>query len=251
LGRSEDDVALDVTDSGILDAYAPSAHRIDPRRVMEIAARVIDPSGQVVSFRKDTRSYGFEVVTRPWSVIEEAEAAVGDISHGGLRFGHEFKDGYMPWVQPFIYRLVCTNGLEVPDATLKVSSEGRTTEGVLESLEEMARIAFERVDADIEAFYELKNHPIHQAERTLTRMARELGISAARLRSILEAFPGYLDGNGQVSEFDLINAITNEANNPSMENQFNAQRKLQRAGGTIAFSHATRCPTCASQIGSV
>jgi hypothetical protein len=122
---------------------------------------------------------------------------------------------------------------------------------VLDRLEEMARIAFERVDADIEAFYELKNHPVDNPERTLARMARELGISAARLRSILETFPEYLDANGQVSEFDLINAITNEANNPSMDSQFNAQRKLQRSGGSIAFSHATRCPTCASQISTV
>jgi len=247
LSRKDDDVQVSLTDDGLQDLYNPGAKRIDPAQVLEIAARVVSPDAQVVEWRHTNKGYGFEVITRP-TVVEEAELAVSDISHGGLRFGHDWKAGYLPWVQPYIYRLVCTNGMEIPDQTLAISSEGNTLEEVIASLEEKAEIAFGRVQSDIDAFYELRTHPVDQPERVLVRMGQEQGIGDRRLRTILESLPEYMDEAGRVSQFDLVNIITNEANRESLDQSFNARRSLQRAGGSIAFEHRTRCHVCSSAL---
>src|SRR5665213_2323586 len=191
LSRKDEDVIVSVTDDGLQDVYNPGAKRIDPAQVLEIASRVVAPDAQVVEWRQTNKGYGFEVITRP-TVVEEAELVVRDISHGGLRFGHDWKAGYLPWVQPYIYRLVCTNGMEIPDQTLAISSDGNTIEEVIASLEEKAEIAFARVEADIDAFYELRSHPVEQPERVLVRMGQEQGIGDRRLRTILESLPEVL-----------------------------------------------------------
>lgn len=247
LSRKDDDVQVSLADSGLQDVYSPGAKRIDPSEVLQIASRVVAPDAQVVEWRQNNKGYGFEVITRP-SVVEEAELIVRDISHGGLRFGHDWKAGYLPWVQPYIYRLVCTNGMEIPDATLAISAEGNTMEEVIASLEESAEAAFARVESDIAAFYELRSHPVEHPDRLLVRMGREQGIGDRRLRTILESLPEYLDDAGNVSQFDIVNILTNEANRASLDQSFNARRNLQRAGGAIAFEHRTRCPSCQSSL---
>ena len=246
LSRKEDDVQVSITDDGLQDAFKPDARRIDPAEVLGIASRVVGADAQVVEWRQNNKGYGFEVVTRP-SVIEEAELVVNDISHGGLRFGHDWKAGYLPWVQPFVYRLVCTNGMEIPDATLAVSTDGNTLEEVIADLELKAEAAFGRVEADIAAFYELRSHPVEHPERVLVRMGQEQGIGDRRLRTILESLPEYMV-DGRVSQFDLVNIITNEANRESLDQSFNARRTLQRAGGNIAFEHRSRCGVCQSAL---
>jgi hypothetical protein len=247
LSRNDDDVQVSVTDSGLQDVFKPEARRINPAQVFEIASRVVSPDAQVVEYRQNNKGYGFEVITRP-TVVEEAELVVNDISHGGLRFGHDWKAGYLPWVQPFIYRLVCTNGMEIPDATLAVSSDGNTLEDVIADLELKAEAAFGRVEADIAAFYELRSHPVSDPERLLVRMGAEQGIGDRRLRTILESLPEYMDDAGNVTQFDLVNILTNEANRETLDQSFNARRALQRAGGNIAFEHRTRCGTCQSAL---
>ncbi len=247
LADTHDEVAITLTDSGVEDAHQPNGRRIDPRSVFEIAARVVSPDAQVVDYRRNNQNYSFEVITRP-TVVEEAELAVRDISHGGLRFGQEWKENLAPWVQPYIYRLICTNGMEIPDSTLAITSRGNTMEEVLASLEEMAQVAFGRVESDIQAFYDMRNVTVEHPAMVLARMGREQGISENRLMHIIEGLPEYLDENGRCTQFDLVNILTNEANNPNLVNRFQAMRTLQQAGGNIAFEHATRCGTCQSRL---
>ena len=129
-------------------------------------------------------------------------------------------------------------------------SEGNTVEEVIASLEEKAQIAFARVEADIAAFYDLRGHPVEHPERVLVRMGQEQGVGDRRLRTILESLPEYMDDAGRVTQFDLVNIITNEANRESLDQSFNARRTLQRAGGNIAFEHRTRCGVCQSTLTS-
>ena len=56
------DVDVAVTDSGLQDVFAPNGRRLDPRQVLEVAARVMNADDQVVSWRRDNQAYGFEVV---------------------------------------------------------------------------------------------------------------------------------------------------------------------------------------------
>jgi hypothetical protein len=243
LTRAGGDVEVAVSESaGLMDVFAPNGRRLDPRQVLEVAARVMSPTDQVVGWRRDNQGYGFEVV-KP---VDYEVDAVRDISRGGLRFGQETKTNSVPWVQPYIYRLACTNGMEIPDETVKITSQGRTLEAVIEELEAAAEIAFARVEADIAAFYAMKSVRVEDPEKVMTRYAREQGFNDRRTRMILETLPEYEDEDGSASQFALVNAITNQANDPSLA--WAAARSLQRAGGHLAFAHSYRCPKCSSKL---
>jgi hypothetical protein len=147
------DIDVAVTDSGLQDVFAPNGRRLDPHQVLEVAARVMNADDQVVGWRRNNQGYSFEVIE---AFLDHQVTEVNDISRGGLRFGQETKHNEAPWVQPYIYRLLCTNGMEIPDETLKVTSQGRTIEELLEDLEASATAAFARVGNDIDSFYHLK-----------------------------------------------------------------------------------------------
>jgi hypothetical protein len=48
--------------------------------------------------------------------------------------------------------------------------------------------------------------------------------------------------------FDVVNLMTNQANNPSIDVRSSTRRNLQRAGGNIVTDHAERCGTCHSRL---
>ena len=121
------------------------------------------------------------------------DPAVNDITHGGLRWLHDSsKANLAPAVQPYFYRLICTNGMEMFDPLLKIDARGGTVDSMLEALEVSARRAFERVERDITHFYALRELKVENPERTLRRMALEGGLSERLSRSLLDAVPSML-----------------------------------------------------------
>ena len=120
-----------------LEEVLPVNHKhLDVRDAFEIAARVVGSSGIVVTWRNDAGGFGFEVTVSEESRFSAGGAPeVGDITRGGLRFGQDSKHNLAPWVQPYLYRLVCTNGMEIPDHSLKVNARGMSIDDIAESLE--------------------------------------------------------------------------------------------------------------------
>ena len=248
LERKDEDVAVTVADQGLLDAAAPNGRRIPIGEVIDIASTVISPEAQVVDWRRDKNGYSFEAVT----AIEPAELVdleVNDISHGGLRFGQDLKNNLAPWVQPYIYRLVCTNGMEVPDPGLRVVTRGRTIDDVLDGLAINARDAFDGVDERIANFYALKAEKVNYPADILLKIGKERGIPDRVMASIIATLPQYGDEGGDISAFDIVNAITNRANDPNIQHKFGSVRRLQTVGGFVAFDHEARCPTCRHRLG--
>jgi hypothetical protein len=48
--------------------------------------------------------------------------------------------------------------------------------------------------------------------------------------------------------FDLLNHMTNEANDPAIRRQVGVRRSLERAGGGLIHEHAQRCPSCQTKL---
>lgn len=233
---------------------SPMEKVIDPRQVIEVAARVIGLDAMVDHIERDVMSIGFDTI-----VADNAKYGLGgdkakkDITKGGLRWHLTNKGGLAPSVQRFFYRLACTNGMEMFDPGLKVDARGGTVESVLEELEAVAQRAFASIEGDIAHFYELRNRPVDNPERALQRMAVEAKLSERLRHRIVDRVPSLLDvevhgSDGvSISEFDLVNLVTNTANDPTLTRR-GAVVTLQRFGGSMVKTQVERCMTCASKL---
>lgn len=234
------------SDHGVDMVRDPNTRVIEPRRIVEVAARVIDKTAQVVDFWSNPDEFRLDVIVpQDFDRGIGGDRKVGDITRGGIRIGQDTKRNLAPWVSEYMYRLFCTNGMERYDEQLKVDARGQSVDEVLQELEIMADIAFKRVENSIASFYELRNEKIDNPERTLLRMAEEQNISARTMVEMAEIVPTLTDDD--VSMFDLVNLITNQANAPGMKS--GPRRSLEQAGGAIVGEHADRCSHCQTRLG--
>ena len=48
--------------------------------------------------------------------------------------------------------------------------------------------------------------------------------------------------------YEVVNLVTNEANNPALRNRTNIRQQLERAGGDVAIDPANRCDKWESRL---
>ena len=171
-----------------------------------------------------------------------ADSKVGDITAAGCRFGFNRKANLAPWVQPWSMKLACTNGMETTMPGLKMDARGLGVEEVMAELEAMAQQAFAAAEANISHFYDLRNVPVDNPERSLRAIARERGIPDRSLIRMLDLAPSDMLPETP-TQFDLVNLITNLANHTAIRND-GGRLLLERAGGAVVTEHAARCPHC-------
>jgi hypothetical protein len=225
---------------------------IEPTSLVMVLMDVLDSDAPVIDWFRSTQGFQVDTVVpegfdRGIGGDKPTKRAVGDITKGGLRAGIDTKRGLAPWVQPFMYRLVCTNGQECEDPTLTIDARGDTIDDVLDAFHDLANTAFTQVEQDIKAFYELRHQPVENIERTLLRIGKERGIADRFLTKILNAATTE-DVPDNPSMFDVVNLITNEANNPEILRRRGTRRKLEQIGGAVTTEHAARCHHCQSKL---
>lgn len=171
---------------------------------------------------------------------------IDDLSAAGFRLDVNLKQGLVPSVQPFSYRLWCTNGCSTRNDAFKIEGRGQTVDEVLAELEGMARLAFAQAEKDIEHFYDLRNQKVDNVERAIMALARERNIPARSTTAILELVPGS-DMPDEPTMFDVVNLVTNFANSPAVRND-GGRLLLENAGGSVISDHAARCGHCHSRL---
>lgn len=271
-GSQASAVSVRMGDGGVVEVREAGKETFDPEALVDIASRVVgaDSPVQRLIFGNE---FGFDthvpfdaekgVGGDPASLVEVPESLgtyswmsktpldssnrVGDITAGGLRFGLDTKRGLTPWVQPWMLRLACTNGMETTNEGLRVDGRGMTIEEVLADLEVQAQRAFSQIEADIEHFYRLREQTVDNPERVLIRVARERGIPERSLRAALALAPTTALGDTPTM-FEITNLITNLANSPNMRND-GGRLILERAGGSIVNDEAVRCEHCHQKTG--
>jgi hypothetical protein len=72
-------------------------------------------------------------------------------------------------------------------------------------------------------------------------MAGEAGLPQRTVLNIAERLPDMVENPRNVSMFELVNLITNTANDPSIRNRIAVRRMLEQAGGQQVTSHIARC----------
>lgn len=242
-------VLIKHNDEGMTAMRNPNLPVVDPRKVLDVAAEVVGEDAEVVDAWVSPKGYQFEVIVREGSEFEIGDAQVGDLSRGGLRFGQDTQHNLAPWVQQYVYRLICTNGMEIPSNAYKFDGRGNSAEQMITHLEEMARKAFEEVESQMVAFYDLRSQKVTNGIQLLRRMAQEQGLPDRVISSMEDRLPSLIEDPTDTTMFDIVNIITNQANHEDFFGRANVRRNLHRAGGAVTTDHAARCRTCSSRIG--
>jgi len=245
-------VRVAYNDAGLIRVDEPGRQLIEPVQLLDIAADVLGSDDSEITRMIDTQAeFAFDV-----RVSEQAnygiggdmpgDAQVGDITAGGLGFTYNRKLNHAPSVESYLYRLVCTNGMRRRDPGLRVDGRGQTVDEVLAEINAMARQAFSRVESDIRHFYDLREVKVANPERELIAIARDHGIpdrSLNRLTKLAssEALPD------EPTRFDLVNLITNLANDPAIRND-GGRLILETVGGSVIEDHSARCGHCHSKV---
>lgn len=256
------------SEADVRGVFEPDHEPIDPIRLVTVAENVLGTTeGVVQRLVNESGEFSFDVhvpfdygrgVGGDGTQVDLPDALqgvswvparggttsnqIGDVTAGGLRFGVDLKRGLAPWVQPWMMRLVCTNGMSANDPGLKVDARGQSVEEVLAEIEAQAQRAFSRVEAQIEHFYRLRQQKVANPERALRAIAREHGIPDRSMVHLMDqaAGSGLPD---DVSMFDLVNLVTNLANSPMIKND-GGRLLLENAGGAIISEESTRCAHC-------
>lgn len=243
-------VSVRYTPAGVTGAYTPGQTPMNPRRLVEVAMRVMDPTSQVIQYRESSEEVFFDT-TVPLDRVTTGDPAVNDLTAAGLRFGQNRARNLAPWVEEYAYRLVCTNGMELPDTSLpRVDARGASVEEILANLEARAQEAFARVEGRINAFYDLRNQRIEgDVSQALLRVAQEHGLpDRTAMTLVRDRLPAAIAEGEAATMFDLTNLVTNEANNPAFQGRHGTRRALEQAGGLMISDHHDRCTHCQSKL---
>ena len=253
LGRSTKTAQYQVTDTSFTDLLDANVRTIPIERLLHAAGRAIDLTAPVRDFWSNSDDFRLDIYApEGFDRGIGGDPKVGDLSAAGVRLTQDRKHNLAPQVQPFQYRFWCTNGATSIREGLKVDARGQTVEEILAEFEAKADLAFRQAENDIAAFYEMRSQRVDNPERTLLRMAQDNGLAPRIVTRLLERVPAMVQevedsDRDFVSNFDLINLITNAANDPAAT-RVGTRDALQMAGGSIVTEHAERCGHCQSRL---
>lgn len=249
--------AVIAKDHGLIEVRDPKVRYYDPRAIVDIAARVVAPNAPAVDWWRESGEFRLDVIVPDGHAKivgdKPTKRTVGDLSKPGLRFGHEVKhQGHAPFVQKFAYRLLCTNGMEVPDYGLKVDARGQSIDEVMAELELAAQRAFVSVEEDMAHFYAMREEKVTDPAKALSRIARENELPDRTRLDLIDLFhadqaEGHIPET-DVTMFHVLAVVTNLANEEGYRSRANLARRLEVVGGRTLSEHVTRCRTCASKL---
>jgi hypothetical protein len=212
-------------------------------RLVNVAEKVVGTKdAEVTRLVDEPAAFSMDVRVPEGSRHVGGAPEVGDITAGGLRLDYNRKRNLSPGVQPYLYRLVCTNGYVCFDPGLKLDARGDSVDEVLAELEAMAELAFSQVEEQIKHFYDLREVPVENPERAIRVLATEQNIPERSTSVLMDAARSGLLPD-QPSQFDVVNLVTNFANSPRIRND-GGRLILERAGGAVVAERVARCGHC-------
>lgn len=244
------DVTITYKEGGLHEVRRAGEVRVEPQRLVQAAMKVFPVNSPVVDHWNDQQELRVDVIfPEGYDLGVGGDVQVGDITRGGVRIGQDRKNNHAPTIQKFLWRRVCTNGMEVPDEGLKVSALGASAAEIEAQFEDEIRRAVDMLEADIHAFYDLRNQRVgNDPTGALRRLATEQGLPNRTIGNLEEMIPSLLDDESDLTMFDLVNLVTNQANDPNMVVRGSSRRNLQRAGGGMVNDHSARCTRCHSRL---
>lgn len=245
---AETNTTVSFSDAGLHEVYKSDQLRLDPGEIIEAILSVMPAESMVrdAILTQDVLRVDL-VMPEGVSAFWGGDKKVNDLTGGGLRVGQDRKHNLAPWTQRILYRLICTNGMQITDPQAKIDARGKDEMEILSELRAEMRRGLDRVAADIEAFYELRSHKVDKDYTgVLRRMALDAGLPDRTVGRLENLLPAEIDGQSEVTMFDLANVMTNAANlfDPVSASFLN----LQMAGGGVIGDHSSRCSNCHRRV---
>jgi hypothetical protein len=236
--------------TGLNEVYKAAGTRVNVEGLVEQMLTYLPEEASVVDWWSTPEEFRADaIVPEYYDRGIGGDTKVGDLTRGGVRVGQNRKQNLAPWVQPYMFRLICTNGMEVPDLGLRVDARGRDDFEVLNMFGQEVSRAFDRIEEDIKHFYEMREV---KADDDVTglfhRMTRDLGLPTRTISAMEDTLTEALSADDEVTMFHLVNHVTNAANDPLLRSRHNARRTLEQAGGQMISDHAARCSLCHSRL---
>lgn len=225
------------THSGSLFAVYPSNEKIFPK--IDIARSLVRGVNDDNAMVKDLNLQGPGIKVSITTNQYTTEPREGDITEGGIRVvGFTRESG--PVVSSFLNRLVCSNGMIIPEEQGRIKIRGNTVEEVMEEVEYAARhLLSESIPQHLESWSNTTKTTVDNAEQMIHRLARENQLSASVQDAILEQVPS-LEGD---SLYDLVNLMTSFQHEDIRASQ--AERLMYLGGNVVGSGLSHRCTSCA------
>ncbi len=180
----------------------------------------------------------------------EAAISVGDVVQAGFVLSNgELGNGSIS-VEPFIYRLICTNGMSVPDRKIRKNHAGRATENedlyaidTIQAIDSAYKLkvrdlirnaisisTFHEIVADLRAAKDdnITGHPTMAVELT----AKAIGLHGDESSQVLN----HLIRAGDLSRFGLLNAVTRTAEDLPC---YDRATEVERLGASVLYMPRT------------
>ena len=176
----------------------------------------------------------------------EGEVVEGDFVQGGITITNSEIGGGSLVIKPFIYRLVCTNGMVAPEylnqfyakhvgkIIIDIDNDDQW-KTIVSKMEQQLELV-----ANPELFEENLNKLKQATEQKINSHqievhAKNHGLSDVERAGIFERLNHYVGETFVTSKYDVANAITNIANDE--EKSDDRARFLQELGGLVIFSN--------------
>jgi len=176
----------------------------------------------------------------------EGEVYKGDVVQSGITITNSEIGSGSLIIQPFIYRLVCTNGMVAPRYLNrfysrhvgKIVIDASNDDQYITIIEKMQKQIdlVNREDVWAESFQGLLNSRKQKINsHQIVELAKRHGVTESERADIFGRLNHYVGDTFTTSKYDLANAITNLGNDEEKSDQ--RSRFFQELGGLIVFSH--------------
>jgi len=175
----------------------------------------------------------------------EGEVVEGDFVQGGITITNSEVGGGSLIVKPFIYRLVCTNGMVAPEYLNQFYAKHVGKIIIDLDNDEQWKTIVDKMGQQLELIsnpelFEENLNKLKQAteqkinSHQIEVLAKKHGLSDEERAGVFERLNHYVGETFVTSKYDVANAITNIANDE--EKSDDRARFLQELGGLVIFS---------------
>jgi len=206
-------------------------------RLVDVLHNVFDPEDEVKTLHHDWDYVHADIVVGKHSIEVPGDDTFpeelgmpkkGDVTHGGIRFFAYPMQERRPFVQTYLHRLFCSNGMGIAEPELQVELKGNTVEEVLASLEGNAQRLMEGLPNRLEQYKATADVKIPgNLQQFVYQIGRERRLGTRVMDTVMTRTAELPDNP---SVYDVTQVFTSVAN----ENvQYRSQLRLQRIGGDL------------------
>jgi len=189
----------------------------------------------------------------------EKEVRVGDTIEAGIRLTHSLIGIHATWIETYVYRLICKNGMVHRSCPtqggrtrrLSINQHPDAEQLQIQQISSLAAKAWASLEQKVRLIQESQNKNIGDVRRHLRRCLQRARIfSNRRLEQLIELWEDEDErgGRGEQTAYGILNALTSAATHWNVSPRI--ARSLSQLAGNLAFEDLHICPRCFSVVES-